>query len=77
MPAIYAHRATELFNKRTTVTAPGYAQGSSGFFYHRIRSGESLSVIAEKYGVSVRSIKRWNNMRSDRITAGKRLKIYQ
>ena len=74
---IYSHRASELFKKRATVTAPGYSNDSSGFFYHRIKSGESLSVIAEKYGVSVRSIKRWNNMRSDRITAGKRLKIYQ
>ena len=44
--------------------------------FHAIRSGDNLSQIARKYRVSVSKIKRWNNLRNDRIYAGKRLKIY-
>lgn len=42
---------------------------------HRIRSGEVLSIIAQKYGVSVAKIKAANNLRSDMIRAGATLKI--
>ena len=42
---------------------------------HTVRSGESLGVIARKYGVSVSEIKRWNGLSSDRIRAGQRLKV--
>lgn len=47
------------------------------FTYHRIRNGETLSTIARKYGVTVSQIKSWNGLRSTRINAGKRLKIYK
>lgn len=78
---IYSHRASELFGKRKTVAVKDLSgagrASSSGATYHKIRSGETLSVIARKYGVSVKEIKRWNNLRNDRISAGKRLKIYR
>ena len=46
------------------------------YVYHRVRHGETLSVIARKYRTRVRSIMRANNMRrSNYIVAGKRLKI--
>ncbi len=46
------------------------------FVYHRIRPGESLSVIARRYRTSVKSIVRANNIRrSNFIIAGKKLKI--
>jgi membrane-bound lytic murein transglycosylase D len=48
------------------------------YVYHRVRQGETLSVIARKYRTSVRSIMRVNKMRrSNYIVAGKRLKIPQ
>jgi membrane-bound lytic murein transglycosylase D len=46
------------------------------YVYHRVRNGETLSVIARRYRTSVGSIMRANNMRrSNYIVAGKRLKI--
>jgi len=46
------------------------------YVYHRVRNGETLSVIARKYRSSVRSIMRANNLRrSNYIVAGQRLKI--
>ncbi len=43
---------------------------------HRVRRGEYLGAISEKYGVSVRSIMKWNNLRSTNIAIGQRLSIY-
>lgn len=43
--------------------------------YHKVRRGESLSVIARRYGVTVSSIKRANGLRGDGIQRGQLLKI--
>ncbi len=48
---------------------------STGGQRHKIKSGESLSVIARKYGTTVAKLKSANNMKSDRINAGKTLTI--
>ena len=42
---------------------------------HKIRSGESLSVIAHKYKISVSVLKTANHLKSDRIRAGKHLMV--
>jgi membrane-bound lytic murein transglycosylase D len=42
---------------------------------HRVRSGEALSTIARRYGVSVTEIKRFNKLRSNLIRIGQRLMI--
>lgn len=42
---------------------------------HKIRQGDSLGLIAQKYQTSVREIKNLNNMNSSRIRAGKTLLI--
>ena len=43
--------------------------------YHKIKSGEALSIIADKYNCSVSEIKSANNLRSNTIQAGKTLRI--
>jgi len=48
----------------------------NAYVYHRVRPGESLSTIAQKYRTSVSSIARANNIRRNNyIVAGKKLKI--
>ncbi len=42
---------------------------------HKIRSGESLSVIAHKYKISVAVLKKSNHLKSSRIRAGKYLMV--
>lgn len=44
---------------------------------HKVRSGESLSAIASRHGVSITKIKQWNNLRSDKIYVGQVLTIYK
>ncbi|NDV67815.1 LysM peptidoglycan-binding domain-containing protein [Dysgonomonas sp. 25] len=48
---------------------------SAGGKTHKIRSGESLSTIARKYGVSVANLKKANGMKNNTIYAGRTLKI--
>lgn len=43
---------------------------------HKVRRGEVLGTIAEKYGVGVSSIRRWNGLRGNTIRIGQRLTIY-
>ena len=44
--------------------------------FYTVRYGDTLSEIAIKYRTSVRKIKKWNGLRSDRIYSGQKLKIW-
>jgi membrane-bound lytic murein transglycosylase D len=43
---------------------------------HRVRSGESLGLIAQRYGVRVSQIKEWNKLSGHLIRTGQKLIIY-
>ena len=43
--------------------------------YHRVNRGENLTLIAARYGVSVRQIRSWNSLSSSRIQPGQRLRV--
>lgn len=43
--------------------------------YYTVRSGDFLGRIAQKYGVSISQIKRWNSLRGNSLKIGQRLKI--
>ena len=43
--------------------------------YHQVRRGDSLSKIAQRYGYSVAQIKRANNLKSDTVIVGQRLRL--
>lgn len=43
---------------------------------YRVRSGDFLGKIANKFGVRVNDIKRWNGLRSHHLKIGQRLSIY-
>lgn len=62
----------ELFKKyvkvQRTTASTDVAKSSSEV--HRVKSGESLLMIARKYKLSIGHLKRINNLKSDRILAG-------
>ena len=43
---------------------------------YTVKSGENLYTIANKYGVTAQNIRKWNNLRTNRVPRGKRLTIY-
>ncbi len=43
--------------------------------YHKVRRGETLSDIADTYGIEVQDIKVWNHLHSNKAVVGQRLKV--
>ena len=49
--------------------------GSSSSTTYKVKSGDTLSHIASRHGVSVANLKKWNNLSSDMIYVGQKLSI--
>lgn len=73
--SIYNYEREKYFSEEKVKILKNQAT-NTGFIYHKIRSGETLSTIARRYHVTINELKRWNGLSSSRIVAGKRLKIY-
>ena len=43
--------------------------------YHKVRRGDNLSEIANRYDVSIAQIKKWNKLKSNKAPLGRSLKI--
>ena len=48
---------------------------SVGYKKHKVRSGESLSVLAKRYNISMSKLKSINNLKSNSLRIGQTLKI--
>ena len=73
---IYPGQKLKVFGKPATGSSRG-SRGSSSMVYHKVRRGESLGLIAGKYGVSVGKLVSWNNLgRKRTIYPGQKLKLF-
>lgn len=63
--------ATEKFSTKNS-----NVNSSQSWITHKIKRGESLGKIASVYGVSVKQLKDWNNLTSNRIFRGRKLRIH-
>jgi len=43
--------------------------------YHKVKKGETLSGIANRYGVSMSDLRTWNKIKKDNVLIGQELKI--
>ncbi|MDL2144143.1 LysM peptidoglycan-binding domain-containing protein [Flavobacterium tructae] len=43
--------------------------------FYKVRKGDNLGAIAEKYNVSIVDLKKWNNLKSNSVAFGRNLKI--
>lgn len=43
--------------------------------YHHVKKGETLSIIAQKYGMSLSELKKKNNLRNNKISLKQRIKV--
>lgn len=71
--AVYALAREELKKKENAL--PQLVEAEDRIRY-RVRSGDYLGKIAERYGVGISQIKRWNGLRSNDLRIGQRLTIY-
>ena len=49
--------------------------GSTAPKYYTVKAGDTLASIAQKYHVSVKDIKKWNNLKSDKIQVKQKLRV--
>ncbi len=67
----YGKEELEILAKNT----PGSTYGRTRVV-HRVRSGEVLGLIAQRYHVRISDIKNWNNLHGSLIRVGQRLNIW-
>src|ERR1035437_5833046 len=78
---VVSYKAEELINNRrseieilqaaSTITPGGYGK----VIFYKVKSGQTIGMIASINGVSVAKLKKWNNLRGSKIRKGLRLKI--
>lgn len=44
--------------------------------YHKVRKGDSLSEISDRYGITMTELKKWNHLKNNKAPLGRKLKIY-
>lgn len=78
--AIYAYRSNELLTHRKMAgldVVGGGSSSSGNAVTYRVKRGDTMSKIAGTYGVTTAQIKQWNGLSSNKLSVGRRLKIYR
>ena len=72
---------TTTYEGNTTTVTPKVQNRQNTFVsqprYHTVQSGETITDIARKYGITVRDVVSWNKLTTMTINAGMRLKVSQ
>lgn len=76
-PRSTSRRTTAARTKNARPTARAGKGAASRRATHRVRSGDTLVEIANRYGVSVNDIRRWNGLSSNLIRPGQTLILYR
>ena len=80
----YVDKEASLRDKPFQIVRPIVAQDSVNTFqklaqakvrYYRVKRNDNLITIAQKYDVKVEDLKKWNNIRGNKVAYGKNLKI--
>ena len=81
--SIYRYKADQMFSgsiedgrsASRPAASPAPRSGNGSWVYYKVRRGDNLGKIASRNHTTVSNIKKWNNLRSDRIREGQRLKV--
>jgi membrane-bound lytic murein transglycosylase D len=75
---IYSGRKLKIYTDKS----PSYyasnetTSNKTSLFRYKVKRGDTISEIAEQFGVSTAQIKKWNNMKDNKLIAGKTIKVY-
>ena len=80
---IYKYKAAEMFsgsiddgrNARPAAASRPASSGGGQWVYYKVRRGDNLGKIAARNHTTVKNIKSWNGLKSDRIREGQQLKV--
>ncbi len=73
--AIEAKDYVENQSSHSSDIKPATNEKTTTYQYHKVRSGETLGTIAQKYKTTVSTIQRLNGLHSTKIYVGQRLKV--
>src|SRR5699024_10381304 len=62
-------------SNESTQTESNTTKPSQQAQVYTVKSGDTLSAIAKRYGVTVTQLKEWNDLNSDLILIGQKLKV--
>jgi len=68
---IYPGKELKIYESNEPAPQPKKNDGSA----HTVERGESLYTIAQQYNVSVDDLKKWNNLKKNKIIVGQELKV--
>jgi membrane-bound lytic murein transglycosylase D len=68
-------RTTTTTARTTTTSAPPRTAANAPVRIHTVRSGDTLGSIAQQYSTTVAAIRALNNLKSDNLRAGARLRV--
>jgi len=54
-----------------------YVKYETVLTYHTVTKGQSLLQIANMYNVSVTSLRKWNNLKSNKVKAGRKIRVFK
>lgn len=72
---VFLANEDSIYNHQPDPTTPMLAQEVTE--YHRVRSGEFLGSIANRYGVKVNDLMEWNGLRNTNIYPGQNLVVHR
>ncbi len=58
---------------KTDVT--GYESKGAAADYHRVKSGQNLGSIADRYGMEVQDLKVWNRLKTSTVVPGQNIRL--
>ncbi len=61
--------------RKTEIAGNNNDKGINNIITHKVRNGENLYRISKKYGVSVKEVKRLNNLSGSLVRVGQKLKV--
>ena len=75
---MFVNNESSIYNyyKKDTLNSREVLASQEIMKVHTVKSGEHLSTIAKKYGVTVAEIKQWNSIKTTTVKPGKKLTIY-
>ncbi|MDR2041918.1 MAG: transglycosylase SLT domain-containing protein [Tannerella sp.] len=75
--SVYLHRVEELLANCKPVDLSGEVEPNTReTIRHTVASGENMHLIANRYGVTARDIRKWNRLGSNRVAKGRQLTIH-
>lgn len=75
--SVYRYKSDVYLSDAVIKNITSGAAGLGSQIVYKVKSGDTLGGIANRYHTSVSKLKKWNNLKSDRLRIGQKLYIYR